>query len=157
ERVQVVDDHERERFSSRVAGGKGARPEAGRQEGGGRIAQELSAAKAGGRDWRGVPMVGGQAFVEGGGHVRGNRILLAPVLTCGGTAFAADDAALDGKWVVESMTKNGKPDDTWKGAVREHAGGKYTMSRAGGKSVSGAFKVDAANKAIDMMPNEGQY
>jgi len=79
---------------------------------------------------------------------------LLVVLTC--PAWAAD-SPLDGKWLLESLNRNGKADDAWKGAVRENAGDKYTMSKEGGKSVSGTMKVDAAKKTIDMMPNEGTY
>jgi uncharacterized protein (TIGR03067 family) len=82
--------------------------------------------------------------------------ILPLLLVFVGVARAAD-SPIDGKWEVVSMTKNGKADDTWAGAAREHAGDKYTMSKAGGKSVSGTMKVDADKKTIDLMPNEGQY
>ena len=85
------------------------------------------------------------------------KILSALVFVFASTAAADDDARLDGKWTVQSMTKDGKPDDTWMGAVREHIGTKYTMSKEGGKSVSGTMKADTVQKTIDMMPNEGQY
>lgn len=89
--------------------------------------------------------------------MRAARFLPALVLAFAGVAAADDDERLDGKWVVESMTKDGKAVDTWVGAAREHTGPKYTMSQDGGKSVSGTMKVDTVKKAIDMMPNEGQY
>lgn len=85
------------------------------------------------------------------------RFLPAVLLLFAGSAVADDDERLDGKWVVESMLKDGKADDAWKGANREHIGPKYTMSKEGGKSVSGTMKVDTNKKTIDMMPNEGQY
>ena len=66
--------------------------------------------------------------------------ILPLLLVFAGVARAAD-SPIDGKWEVVSMTKNGKADDTWTGAAREHAGDKYTMSKAGGKSVSGTMKV----------------
>ena len=89
--------------------------------------------------------------------MRATKILPALALVFAGPAVADDDARLDGKWVVESMTRDGKPDDTWTGAVREHTGNKYAMSKEGGKSVSGTMKVDTVKKTIDLMPNEGQY
>jgi uncharacterized protein (TIGR03067 family) len=89
--------------------------------------------------------------------VRATKILPAVLLLFAGTAVADDDERLDGKWVVESMTRDGKPDDTWTGATREHAGPKYSMSKEGGKSVSGTMRVDTVKKTIDLMPNEGQY
>jgi uncharacterized protein (TIGR03067 family) len=89
--------------------------------------------------------------------VRATKFLPALLLLFAGPAVADDDERLDGKWVVEAMTKDGKADDTWTGATREHTGPKYTMSREGGKSVSGTMTVDTVRKTIDMMPNEGQY
>ena len=89
--------------------------------------------------------------------MRATKFLPAVLLVFAGTAVGDDDERLDGKWTVESMTRDGKPDDTWAGATREHVGPKYTMSKEGGKSVSGAMKVDTIKKTIDMLPNEGQY
>ena len=89
--------------------------------------------------------------------MRATKFLPAVILLFAGTAVADDDERLDGKWVVESMTRDGKADDTWKGATREHTGPKYAMSKEGGKSVSGTMTVDTIKKTIDMMPNEGQY
>jgi uncharacterized protein (TIGR03067 family) len=88
--------------------------------------------------------------------VRATKFLPAVLLLFAGTAGAAD-SPIDGRWVVDSMTRDGKSDDTWRGAAREHAGSRYTMSKEGGKSVSGTMAVDAAKKTIDLMPNEGQY
>lgn len=89
--------------------------------------------------------------------MRATKFLPVVLLLFAGTATADDDARLDGKWAVQSMTKDGNPDDTWTGAVREHTGTKYTMSKEGGKSVSGTMKADTVQKTIDMMPNDGQY
>ncbi len=69
----------------------------------------------------------------------------------------AADGPIDGTWSVVSITKNGKADEAWAAATREHAGEKYSMSKAGGKSVSGTMKLDAAKKTIDLMPGDGQY
>src|SRR5262245_18863881 len=88
--------------------------------------------------------------------MRAIKFLPAVLLLVMGVARAAE-SPLDGKWVLASLTRNGKADDAWKGAVREHAGDKYTMSKEGGKSVSGTMKVDNDKKTIDMMPNEGTY
>jgi uncharacterized protein (TIGR03067 family) len=88
--------------------------------------------------------------------MRAIKFLPALLLVFTGRAAAAD-SPVDGKWVVESVTKDGKLDDTWKGAVRENVGDKYTMAKDGGKSVSGTMKVDATRNTIDQMPNEGTY
>ena len=88
--------------------------------------------------------------------MRATKIFPAVLLVFAGAAAAADNP-LDGKWAVASRSKDGKTVDTWVGAVREQSGGKYTMSKAGGKSVSGTMTADAASHTVDMMPNEGQY
>ena len=75
----------------------------------------------------------------------------------GTSVFADGDKALEGKWQVVSITKSGAADATWTDAIREHTGDKYTMAKAGGKSVTGTMKVDAAKKTIDTMPAEGTY
>lgn len=79
------------------------------------------------------------------------------LLAISGLASADGDNALEGKWQVVSVTKNGTADATWSDAIREHVGAKYTMAKAGGKSVTGTMKIDAAKKTIDTMPGEGTY
>jgi uncharacterized protein (TIGR03067 family) len=67
-----------------------------------------------------------------------------------------------GKWVIESVTRDGKADDDLTGAVRVHGGGKYTVTpKAGAKTpaVEGTFTIDAAKSpvTIDMKPGSGRY
>jgi uncharacterized protein (TIGR03067 family) len=88
--------------------------------------------------------------------MRATKFLPVLLLVFTAPAVAADHP-LDGKWEVVSITRSGKADDSWKGAIREHTGHKYVMAKEGGKSVSGTMKVDAAKKTIDMMPDEGTY
>jgi uncharacterized protein (TIGR03067 family) len=77
------------------------------------------------------------------------------------TAGAAEDKAdkLEGKWVVESVERDGKTDDTLKGAVRVQTADKYTLTPKEGKTVTGTYKVDASKKpkTIDLVPGEGRY
>jgi len=85
--------------------------------------------------------------------------LLAAVL---GTATADDKNPTAGKWVIESVTRDGKADDDLKGAVRVHAGDKYTVTPAAGAktpAVSGTFAADAGKTpaTIDMKPASGRY
>jgi uncharacterized protein (TIGR03067 family) len=64
-----------------------------------------------------------------------------------------------GKWVVESVTRDGKPVDAFKGAVRESNAGTYTLTPTGGKATTGTYTVDAAKTpiAIDMKPKGGNF
>src|SRR5207253_547048 len=78
-------------------------------------------------------------------------------VVCFSSTVLADDKALEGKWKVVSVTKNGTADAVWTDAIREHTGDKYTMAKEGGKSVSGSMKIDTAKMTIDTMPNEGTY
>ena len=89
--------------------------------------------------------------------MRAIKFWSATFLFFAATAFAADETRFEGKWEVVAFSKDGKDDDTWKGATREHTGGKYTMSKEGAKAVSGTMKVDPDKMTIDLMPNEGQY
>lgn len=93
------------------------------------------------------------------------RTLLTLGLLVAGFGFALADDKKDptaGKWVIESVTREGKANDALKGAAREHADGKYTITpSAGSKAVptSGTFKIDASKSpiALDMMPKGGNY
>ena len=93
------------------------------------------------------------------------RTLMAAVLAASavGLAVAADpNDPTAGKWVVESVTRDGAKDDGLAGATRVHEGGKYTVTPAAGKSgaaVSGTYTVDAGKSpvTIDMKPAAGRY
>lgn len=94
------------------------------------------------------------------------RTLLALGLVVGtfGTALAADDKKdpTVGKWVVESVTRDGKANDALKGAVREHAGGKYTLTPAAGSKAqptSGTYALDTTKSpaTIDLVVKGGTY
>jgi uncharacterized protein (TIGR03067 family) len=78
--------------------------------------------------------------------------------------LTADDKKdpTNGKWVVESVVRDGKPNDALKGAIREHTDGKYTLTPAvGSKAVTttGTYTLDATKTpiAIDMKPKGGTY
>lgn len=91
------------------------------------------------------------------------RFLFAFGLMAAVLGFAAADGnTTSGKWVIESVTRDGKADDDLKGAVRVHAGDKYTVTPvAGSKSpaVSGTFTTDATKTpaTLDMKPGAGRY
>ena len=76
-------------------------------------------------------------------------------------AFAADDKSpLDGKWTVTTLTRDGKADKSLDGAVREHAGDKYSVTPPAGSAtpkVEGTAAIDAAKKTLDMKPSAGRY
>ena len=93
------------------------------------------------------------------------RTFIAAIALIGvvGTVRADDKAdAVTGKWMVESVTRDGKADDSLAGATRNHEGGKYTVTPAAGSkgpTVSGTYTLDAAKTpaAIDMKPDGGRY
>ena len=67
-----------------------------------------------------------------------------------------------GKWVVESVTRDGKAVDALKGAVREHADGKYTLTPAKDSKAaptSGTYTLDTTKSpvTIDMAVKGGTY
>jgi uncharacterized protein (TIGR03067 family) len=65
----------------------------------------------------------------------------------------------NGKWVVESVMRDGKAEDGLKGAARVHIGGKYTITPDGKADISGTYNVDLSKtpNAIDMKPASGQF
>jgi uncharacterized protein (TIGR03067 family) len=83
------------------------------------------------------------------------------VVVAVGFAVAADDKKLlDGKWLIESVTKDGKADDAMKGATREHTGDKYTISPAKDSkapAAEGTFTYDPETKTIDLKPTSGNF
>lgn len=67
-----------------------------------------------------------------------------------------------GKWVIESVTRDGKADDDLKGATRTHANGKYAVKPGGGvksQPIEGTYTIDASKSpvTIDMKPAAGRY
>lgn len=75
-------------------------------------------------------------------------------------AFADEKNPLEGKWTVTSLTRDGKADKSLDGAVREHAGDKYSVTPPAGSATpkaEGTAAIDAAKKTIDMKPSAGRY
>jgi uncharacterized protein (TIGR03067 family) len=75
-------------------------------------------------------------------------------------AVAADKSPLEGKWTVTALTRDGKADKSLDGAVREHAGDKYSVTPAAGSAApkaEGTAVIDAEKKTIDMKPSAGRY
>ena len=81
---------------------------------------------------------------------------------------AADDKKdpTAGKWVIESVTRDGKANAALKGAAREHADGKYTITPAPNPTAAkkpepttGTYTLDTTKSpiAIDMKPKGGTY
>src|SRR5262249_687204 len=86
--------------------------------------------------------------------------LVAAVFTVATAADKKDPTA--GKWVIESVTRDGKGSDALKGPMREHADGSYTMTPAKGSKAqptTGTYTIDATKTpvAIDMKPKGGNY
>lgn len=92
--------------------------------------------------------------------MRNGLIALGVAVLFAAGASAADKSPLEGKWVIESLTRDGKADDSLKGATREHVGDKYTITPAKdskGVPTEGTFTVDAEKKTIDMKPTTGNF
>lgn len=97
--------------------------------------------------------------------IRGMTAVAVAVLAVGFTCAADDKKAddkhpLDGKWVIESVTKDGKADDALKGAVREQTGDKYTITPAKDSKApvtEGTFTIDTEKKTYDMKPSSGNF
>jgi uncharacterized protein (TIGR03067 family) len=67
-----------------------------------------------------------------------------------------------GKWVIESVTRDGKEAAALKGATREHASGSYTITPAKDSKTpasGGTYTVDATKTpaTIDMKAKGGTY
>jgi len=68
----------------------------------------------------------------------------------------------NGKWTIESVTRDGKAVDALKGAVRVHTDGAYTLTPAAGSKAaptSGTYKLDLTKTpvTIDMVAKGGTY
>ncbi len=93
------------------------------------------------------------------------RIFPMIVLGCAFMSFARSDDKkpdLQGTWVVESVTRDGKADDALKGGMRIHEGAKYVVRPAEGSkapAVSGMFLADVGKSPVtlDMKPETGRY
>jgi uncharacterized protein (TIGR03067 family) len=74
-------------------------------------------------------------------------------------ALQTEDKTLAGKWTLVTLERDGKADESMKGATRTHTGDKYTITVPGGQTISGTFKADAGKSppTIDLMPSEGRY
>lgn len=93
------------------------------------------------------------------------RTLLALGLFAAALGVAVADDKKDpteGRWVVESLTRDGKADDDLKGAARFHEKGKYLVKPKGtskSPDVEGTYTFDATKTpaTIDMKPTTGRY
>ncbi len=87
-------------------------------------------------------------------------LTVAVVMLAGAVATADDKKPLEGKWTIESVTREGKVDDAMKGATREHSGEKYTITPAKDSKAAateGTFTFDADKKTVDMKPTTGTF
>jgi uncharacterized protein (TIGR03067 family) len=67
--------------------------------------------------------------------------------------------ALQGKWLILSVERDGKSVDTWTDGTRVMEGDNYTMTTKKGDTFKGTFALDPSKtpKAIDFKPSGGQY
>lgn len=70
-----------------------------------------------------------------------------------------EQAALQGKWAVVSVEREGKADAKWVDALRTMDGNKYTIVLKDGEKVGGAYTIDSAKKphAMDITPAGGTF
>lgn len=92
------------------------------------------------------------------------RMLLALGLMAAAIGVSRADDKKDptaGKWLIESVTREGKPHGGWAGATREHGDGKYTLKPVNPKATAttGTYKIDTTKSpiTIDMMPKGGTF
>jgi uncharacterized protein (TIGR03067 family) len=91
-------------------------------------------------------------------------LALGLVIAAFGVSVTADDKKdpTTGKWTIESVTRDGKANDALKGAVRENADGKYTLTPFAGSKASpttGTYTLDTTKSpiTIDFKPKGGNY
>lgn len=85
-------------------------------------------------------------------------LAMAAMVAFAAASVAADKTPLEGKWTIESLTRDGKSDENMKGATRVHEGDKYTITPLkDGKPTEGTFTIDAEKKTIDMKPSSGNF
>ena len=72
-------------------------------------------------------------------------------------AVKKDMEALQGKWQIVSLERDGKSTDVAKDAVRVIKDDKYTVTPRPGVTIEGTFKIDpsAKPKTIDVTPTTG--
>lgn len=94
------------------------------------------------------------------------RVLLSLGLVLGVVGLSAADekpTPLEGKWVIESLVRDGKDQSgMYKGGTRVNTGTKYKMVPPGGSAVQtaeGGFSIDATKTpaTIDLQPGKGTY
>ncbi|MBA4190108.1 MAG: hypothetical protein C0467_19155 [Planctomycetaceae bacterium] len=93
------------------------------------------------------------------------KMLLPLVMALGMVSLATAEDKKDptaGKWVVESVTKDGKSVDALKGAVRVNEGGKYTLTPAADSKYpasAGTYTLDLTKSPVtfDAVVKGGSY
>ena len=83
----------------------------------------------------------------------------AVVVAADDDAVKKEKDALQGKWSIVSVERDGKLVETWTDGVRMMEGNNYTLVPKKGDSVKGTFTLDPSKtpKAIDFLPAAGQY
>jgi len=90
------------------------------------------------------------------------RMMATIALTFGLMFGVASAEKLAGKWTVESITRDGKADESVKGGIRVHEGDKYSITPPTGSTApktEGTFSIDDSKTpaTIDMKPTTGRY
>jgi uncharacterized protein (TIGR03067 family) len=66
-------------------------------------------------------------------------------------------AELQGKWVVQTVERSGRVDESFSGAVRTIDGEQYTLAPRAAAAIHGTLRVDPDKQTFNMQPRDGQY
>jgi uncharacterized protein (TIGR03067 family) len=87
-------------------------------------------------------------------------LTVAAAVAFAATGMADDKNPFEGKWTIQKLVRDGKEDESMKGAVREHTGDKYIITPpkdSKAPAAEGTFTFDLKEKTIDMKPSTGTY
>jgi len=90
----------------------------------------------------------------------GVAVLLAVGSTSADDKKADPKKPFEGKWTIESMSMNGKSDDSVKGGTHVVEGDKFTLTPAKEskqEAAEGTFSIDGDKKTIDIKPTSGTF
>ncbi len=84
---------------------------------------------------------------------------VAALIVADDDAVKKEKDALQGKWTILSVERDGKAVEMWTDGTRVMEGDTYTLTTKKGDSFKGTFALDPSKtpKGIDFKPGGGQY